>query len=246
MPQTAALTDPTYAALTRDDPNPIKRAVQVRRLADALRLAADLNPRRIVDFGGGDGALCRQAATVWPGAELVCFEPAPQLAAEARLLLAETPQVRVAAEESALPSGGADLVFCTEVFEHLPPAETVRALDEIVRILAPGGRAVIGVPVEVGPPALAKGAFRAARRPGAFDARAGAIASALVGRAPAKRPLVEISPGRAYYPHHLGFDHRRLADAILARFRLERRAGSPFLAAPAWLNSEIYFRVRRD
>ena len=234
---------PSYAVLTREDPNPLKRAVQNRRLADALGLAQDLAPRLVVDYGGGDGALCGSAAALWPEARVICFEPAPQLADQARVLLARTPQAQIVSHEAALPAGADDLVFCTEVFEHLPPVETERALSEIGRILAPGGRAVIGVPVEIGPPALAKGLFRALRRPGAFDARAGAIASAMLGRPPASRPLDEIAAGRAYYPHHLGFDHRALTAAVARRFRIERRTGSPFTALPPWLNSELYLRV---
>lgn len=241
----SAPPEQSYAALTRDDPNPLKRAVQGRRLADALRLAADLVPALVVDYGGGDGALCRSAAQAWPQARVLCFEPAPQLAAQARALLAGAPQAEVVEAEQALPDDAADLVFCTEVFEHLPPAETERALDEIARILKPGGRAVIGVPVEVGPPALAKGLFRALRRPGDFDAAPRSVLQATLGHAPRPRPLAEISPGRAYYPHHAGFDHRPLVRALALRFTLEARSGSPFPALPAWLNSELYVRVRR-
>jgi SAM-dependent methyltransferase len=239
------MSGPSYAALTREDPNPLKRAVQGRRLVDALRLARDLQPRLIVDYGAGDGALCRSAAEIWPSAQLFCFEPAPQLAAEARALLAGTPQATVVTDETALPSGVADLVFCTEVFEHLPALETVRALDEIGRTLRPGGRAVIGVPVEIGPPALPKGVFRALRRPGDFDAGPAGILQALFGHPPASRPANEISAGRAYFPHHLGFDHRPFARALAQRFEIEARAGSPFSALPAWLNSEVYLRARR-
>lgn len=237
--------DPSYAALTRDDPNPLKRAVQARRLSDALRLARELSPGLIVDYGGGDGALCRSAGQLWPQAQVLCFEPAPQLAAQAVALLAQTPQAQVVEDEAALPCAAADLVFCTEVFEHLPPAETARALDEIARILKPGGHAVIGVPVEIGPPALAKGLFRALRRPGDFDARPAAILQAFAGRPPRPRPLAEISAGRAYFPHHTGFDHRPLVREIAGRFELTARAGSPFPALPAWLNSELYVRARR-
>ncbi|HKR88481.1 MAG TPA: class I SAM-dependent methyltransferase [Phenylobacterium sp.] len=236
---------PSYAALTREDPNPLKRAVQGRRLADALRLAQDLSPGLVVDYGGGDGALCRSAAELWPQARVICFEPAPQLAAQAQALLAGVVQARVVEDESALPPEGADLVFCTEVFEHLPPAETARALDEIARVLRPGGHALIGVPVEIGPPALAKGIFRALRRPAEFDARPAVVLQALLGAPPRPRPVAEISAGRAYYPHHAGFDHRPLVQAIAARFELERRAGSPFPGLPAWLNSEVYVRARR-
>lgn len=236
-------SEPSYAELTRGDPNPLKRAVQARRLADALRLARDLAPRLVVDYGGGDGALLQAAGEIWPQARLICFEPAPQLAAQARDLLAASSKAMVVQAEGELPTAAADLVFCTEVFEHLPPAETARALAEIARVLAPEGRAVIGVPVELGPPALAKGAFRALRRPGEFDARPATVLSALLGRPPVPRPVAEISPGRAYYPHHAGFDHRRLLSVVGERFAVERTAGSPLPGLPLWLNSELYVRA---
>jgi SAM-dependent methyltransferase len=236
---------PTYADLTWRDPNPLKRLLQRRRLADALRLARDLSPRLVVDYGGGDGALLAAAAKRWPEARLVCFEPAPMLAAEARARLAATPAALVVEREADLASAGAELVFCTEVFEHLPPAESQRALDEIARILAPGGRLIVGAPVEIGPPALPKGLFRMARRAGDFDARPANIVSATLGRAPAPRPTTEISPGRAYHPHHAGFDHRPLLRELAARFRIEGCSGSPFAALPAWANSELYVRARK-
>jgi hypothetical protein len=112
-------------------------------------------------------------------------------------------------------------------------------------VLRPGGRVVIGVPVELGPPAFAKGCFRAVRRPEDFDARPATILTAALGRPPQPRPLDEISPGRAYYPHHAGFDHRRLVRLVGERFTVERKAGSPFPALPLWLNSELYIRARK-
>jgi len=47
-------------------------------------------------------------------------------------------------ERTGLPDGRYDAVFCTQVLHHLP--EPQRALDEIARLLRPGGRAVISVP----------------------------------------------------------------------------------------------------
>lgn len=219
--------------------------MQRRRLADALaRVPGEFSPRRIIDFGGGDGELAARAAARWPGARVTCFEPWPQMADQAQARLAGLANATVARDEAAL-SPGADLVFCTEVFEHLPPAETDRALDEIDRLLAPGGRLVVGVPVEVGPVALLKGAFRALRRPGDFDGRWPAILAAARGRPPSERFTAELAPGRAYHPHHLGFDHRALRRRLAERFGPVRLTGSPLALAPVLLNSEAYMTATK-
>ena len=231
----------SYAALTRADPNPLKRWVQQRRLHDALAaVRRGPAPRTIVDYGGGDGELLRLAGAIWPQAALTCFEPAPDLADEARANLAATTSACVVQAETDLAPASADLVFCTEVFEHLPDPETAAALDRIDDTLAPGGRLVIGVPMELWAPALAKGLFRALRRPGDFDGRLSHALSAAGGRPPTPRPAVEISPGRAYFPHHAGFDHRRLLGAVRARFDVARVWGSPAAMMPTCLNSEFY------
>lgn len=235
----------SYAELTRADPNPLKRWVQGRRLNDALAGLADgPSPSAIVDYGGGDGELLRRAAALWPQARLTCFEPVPALAAEARANLAGLPAT-VVESESGLAPGVADLVLCTEVFEHLPGPETAAALAAIDGALAPGGRLVIGTPVELWGPALAKGLFRMLRRAGDFDGRPSNILAAATGRPPGPRPVVEISPGRAYFPHHAGFDHRRLLLDVSARFEVERVWGSPGGGLPLWLNSEVYILARK-
>jgi SAM-dependent methyltransferase len=235
----------TYAALTRDDPNPVKRWLQRRRLSDAFRAAGGSTPGLVVDYGGGDGAMSAMAVERWPGCRVICFEPAEALAGQARELLAAVPRAKVVLSEQALPEAAADLIFCTEVFEHLPAAETAQALDEIVRVLKPGGLLVVGVPVEVGAPALPKGLFRMARRAGKFDARLGPILSAVAGRPPSQRETAEIAPGRFYFPHHLGFDHRRLTAEVGRRLRIVRLAGSPAPWLPVALNSEAYLTARK-
>ena len=235
----------SYAALTRGDPNPFKRWLQRRRLTDALGVIRGPAPATVVDYGGGDGELLRLAADLWPGARLICFEPVPALADEARTNLAVVAAAEVVEAEAALPDGVADVVFCTEVFEHLPAEATAAALAEIDRTVAPNGRLVVGVPMELWAPALAKGLFRMARRPDSFDGRLSQVLAASGGRAPRPRPEVEISPGRAYFPHHLGFDHRQLLAAMRQRFDIERVWGSPAAAAPLWLNSEVCILARK-
>lgn len=232
-------SDPSYSDLTWDDPNPVKRWLQRRRILDGLAQAPrDAAIRYLVDYGGGDGMLAQQAAQLWPEAEIVVFEPYDVLAGVARRRLALCPKARVVERENDIPPG-ADIVFCTEVFEHLPEAETARAFWEIDRILKPGGSLVIGVPVEVGPPALFKGLFRRTRRPTAYDADLGRIWRATLGDPAADRPLESLGSDRRYHSFHLGFDHRRLRRRLEASFGQVRWVGSPFAFAPILANSEV-------
>ena len=234
----------SYAALTREDASPLKRWLQERRLRAAVGLV-ETSSRRIVDYGAGDGEVSARLAAARPEAQILCFEPTPKLRAEAEQRL-DPSQARVVADEADLPDGWADTALCLEVMEHLPAAETARALDELHRCLAPGGRLICGVPVEVGPPAAAKGLFRRRRRPDAFDAQPAHIHAAFWGRPPADRPLDPIAPGRAYYPHHLGFDHRRLLADLRERFRFVRQVGSPFGTPLSLVNAELYIVAEKE
>lgn len=228
----------SYSDLTWNDPSPLKRWIQHNRIRHALALVSSERPvARIVDYGGGDGFLAQQATVLWPDAEIVIFEPYAELAAAARGRLSNRPQVRVVERERDIPVG-ADVVFCTEVFEHLPDAETERVLWEVDRILNPGGLVVIGVPVEVGPLALFKGLFRRTRRAAAYDADLGRIWSATLGRAPTDRPMEALGPGRRYHSFHMGFDHRRLRRRLEERFGQVKVVGSPVVFAPVMFNSE--------
>lgn len=231
--------------MTWDDPNSFKRWLQRRRIADALsRIPVGQPIGLIVDYGGGDGFLALHAASRWPEAAIVIFEPYTELAQAARARLSDIPQAFVVEHEADLPTG-AEIVFCTEVFEHLPEAETDRALWEINRLLKPGGLLVIGVPVEIGPIALLKGLFRHARRPRAYDGDLPRIVCAALGSAPSDRPNERLGPDRRYHSFHLGFDHRSLKTRLEAFFGAAQLTGSPVAFAPGWLNAEVYMRFTK-
>ncbi len=235
-----------YADITRNDRNAIKRFLHRRRLNDAVALATRSGrPRVIVDFGAGDGELSRRLAAELPEATIFCYEPVDNLREQAAELLRGQANVVLASSVESLPAAQADVVYCLEVFEHLPPAETGAALADIERLLKPGGLAVIGVPIEIFAPALAKGLLRMWRRPGAFDGRPGNVLAAACGAPPRDRPARIIAPGLSYFPHHTGFDHRRLRRQLAERFDVDRAMCSPVPWLGAAFNSEIVFLARR-
>jgi SAM-dependent methyltransferase len=233
----------TYARKTFSDSNPVKRYFQRTRLRDALRLVEnDPAPERVIDFGAGNGELCKFLAAAFPHSEIVCYEPHPDLLAQARENLAGADNVACTDEA---PSEPADLLFCLEVFEHLPEREAGQVAGHLARLLRDGGRAIVGVPIEIGIPALYKGLFRMVRRFGDHDARPGNVLSAALGRPPRMRPVVELLPGSWYHLHHLGFDHRAFREHLDREFRILDLAASPFRPLGTGVNSELHFVVTR-
>jgi len=235
-----------YSDITFKDKNPIKRWLQQRRLVAATRIADErFNPECVLDFGAGNGELCKLIALQFPKAKIICYEPTPSLMDEAKENLADLPQVHFCTDIEKIADGSVELIFCLEVFEHLPKAETKDTIGQFNRLLISDGAAVIGVPIEIGIPALYKGIFRMSRRFGAFDASIKNVLLAAFYLPPKERPVSEIAPGFAFHHEHMGFDYRNLQALLHARFRLQKVTTSPFSIFGLWLNPEANFLVQK-
>jgi len=123
---------------------------------------------RIIDLGCGEGALVKvfQAR----GYNIIGMD-----------LHYESEHVRRGSIlETGLEGGSFDLVLCMDVIEHLNFADQERALDEIARLLRPGGRLLLTVPN------LAHLASRLS-----FLVRGKLIRTSSIDRHPGDRPLNE-------------------------------------------------------
>lgn len=233
-----------YSESTFKDPNPIKRWLQFRRLATALQLAGSESRANVVcDFGAGNGELCKLLSVRTKAAEIICYEPAAVFLAEARENLEGVPRIQFTSSTEHLSSRSVDVLFCLEVLEHLQPNDLSVAIDEMARLLTEQGRLVLGVPIEVGLPALYKGAFRMTRRYGEFDANIKNVLAAAMYRPPTERPIHRLDPGVEIYPMHMGFDHRTIVSLLTKRFELIGTTSSPFPLGSA-LMPERYFVAR--
>jgi SAM-dependent methyltransferase len=115
---------------------------QARMLAGVLRDVP--RPALIVDVGCGDGLATSVAASVSPGHRFVGVDwsaDALRQASSRGLAL-----VRAGVDGSSLPltSGVADVVIMSELIEHL--VDTDAALDEVGRVLKPGGSLLLSTP----------------------------------------------------------------------------------------------------
>ncbi len=235
--------DVDYAKLTTNDRNPIKRNLQKLRLAHSLRVLNELPANfsgKILDFGAGNGELCKQIGLRFPQSQLVCYEPAPKLRKQALQNTQGFNNIKVVGDLQAIENDTFDFIFCLEVFEHLPDGPLEQALAIQKKLLKKDGRLILGVPNELFLPALLKGSFRLTRRYGEVDAIPLNILKATLGRPPLNRPQV-LFDDLPYIIRHMGFDYRKFRKTVEKYFNIEKTYGSPLPVLPLSLNFEIYF-----
>ena len=103
-------------------------------------------PLRILDVGCGTGRTLAQIAAALPGHQYFGVDLSPFYLAEARSTLADVPEVSLVvenAEQLPFRDGYFDVVTSTFLLHELPRRARRRAIAEMARVLAPGGRLVI-------------------------------------------------------------------------------------------------------
>jgi SAM-dependent methyltransferase len=133
---------PSELAAARGEPSYVWRSGQERRLAMIVAAAPAIGQGgRVLEAGCGLGAYIGQIARRYtPHVE--AFDIEPERVAQAR---AEAPHALVAAAEGLpYPTARFDVAFSNEVIEHV--RDDHAAVAEMVRVLRPGGRAIIFCP----------------------------------------------------------------------------------------------------
>ncbi|RII17286.1 putative S-adenosylmethionine-dependent methyltransferase [Streptomyces sp. YIM 130001] len=116
---------------------------QARMLADALG-PAGAEPSVVLDVGCGDGTAARAAAPLLAGHRVVGVDWSQDALRRARTHMSDV--IRGELSDAGLPlsPGCADAVLFSEVIEHLVDPDS--ALDELRRVLKPGGHLMISTP----------------------------------------------------------------------------------------------------
>jgi SAM-dependent methyltransferase len=145
-----------------------------------------------------------------------------------------------------------DVVTCMEVLEHCLEDERRRVIHVLAEAVAPGGVAIVSVPIEIGPSLAGKQFFRAVaglRRLGDYAHRERYsprdMLRGMCGRPVARVSIERAGPDGPYrYYGHKGFDYRDVERELSARFTIVAKRFTPIPLAGAVLNSQAWFLCR--
>jgi len=105
-----------------------------------------LQPKRLLDYGGGDGKFAVICAESLPLEEIVTYDPAPRMTSLARSLCANFKQIRVTEAVDEIQSETFDVVTLNGVWMCLTSREAcLVTLSEIARLLPPNGHLIASV-----------------------------------------------------------------------------------------------------
>jgi SAM-dependent methyltransferase len=238
----------TYAERTYNSPIRIVRYAHKRRFQLICAQALQDKPQVVLDYGSGDAEMLLMLLSdpnCPPTTQAIAFESwyAENLAQHLRELPDQSVTGRIAVEtsEDAVESSSCDVVACGNVLEHVTLAQRYRFYDFARRILRPGGRVVIDVPVELGPALLVKTFTRRVIKSYDREYSMSELIKAGVG-------CKVFDPGRfdprgkeEFFVSHKGFDYRLLVQEMAGwGFVIERVEPSPVTWLPAPLaNQEV-------
>ena len=144
-----------YEKQTVDNPNPIARFDHRARMRKSKQLVMPFltDSVTLLDYGCGQGRflheLARQVKDRQPHVSLLGYDP---------YLSARFDGYTVVSDAGAMVAESVDILTSLKVCEHLTEAELQSFVDFAVRVLAPQGRLLVTVPIEIGPVVLLQGA----------------------------------------------------------------------------------------
>ena len=210
--------------------------------------------KRLVDYGSGDGTFLAMVRRDFSA--LLGVDHSQESVDLCKGRFAEHPHIQFARPdvlESAEHSAAYDVVTCMEVLEHCVDSVRHQVLDDLFRLVKPGGVIAVSVPIETGPSLLVKEAMRtlaALRNLGDYKYKETYTPRELLkmtfaGPATAiERPVYHATATDPGQHGHKGFNWARIAAELSERARVEQRTFSPLSWSQGLLSSQAFLLCR--
>lgn len=120
------------------------RDAHFRHLADQFIASLPSREARVLDYSCGEALDAARIASHC--AELILAEPAPNVRARLKARFGDVANIRIIALDDlpACEAHSVDFVMMNSVAQYMKPADLDAALAEIHRLIAPGGRLLLG------------------------------------------------------------------------------------------------------
>ncbi len=205
-----------YEKQTVANPNPIARFSHRARLRKSKKLALPYltGGATLLDYGCGEGRFLHELAAELngqTGATLIGYDP---------YLTAQFDGYRVVSDPTAIAAESVDILTCLEVCEHLTDAETEEFINFALKVLKPGSKLLVSVPIEIGPAVLMKIPTRSLLHRARPDVTVSEFFKSAFFAKPARRADDVKSS-------HRGFDWRATRDTLARNFSCEHIEFSP-------------------
>lgn len=220
----------------------ITRLAHQSRFLQVLDALENHSYRRVLDFGCGDGWLLKVAREKGLIQSGYGVDISDYMLSACEELFQGTDKflfLKPNEMKAKISPQSCDLVLCTETLEHVGNAE--RAIADFLAYAKPDAKAIISVPIEIGPSLLVKqiGRYLAnlKGRYGYERYRFSELISASIfwdaeSFPSSHRENVELKA-------HKGFDYRKLEKIVAEKIAIERCYFSPFPPLRNLLNSTI-------
>ena len=221
------------------------------RFRVGLRLIGPSVPK-LLDYGCGDGTFLAMAANrvqeAW-GADIAADQ-----VIDCQKRLASFTNLRfctISELADDIHSGAYPVVTCMETLEHCTAPIVEVVLRDLARLVSPGGRVIISVPIEIGPTFLLKSVVRrAAAWRGLSDYRhyekyafRNALRMVFARRDTVLDRPVYGEPDAPSHSHY-GFNWRAMRERVRAHLTVERNLFSPLGYFGGWVSSQAWFICR--
>jgi 2-polyprenyl-3-methyl-5-hydroxy-6-metoxy-1,4-benzoquinol methylase len=208
-------------------------------------------PQKILDYGSGDGTFLVMAAPRIKSGWGADIEPGQVRDCQKRLeSISHLQFSTIDALSDPIHAGAYDVVTCMETLEHCTAPIVEVVLSDLARLVAPNGRVIISVPIEIGPTFFLKTVIRNhAARNGLSDYKnyekypfSEALRMIFATRSTAvPRP----APNSQYgINSHYGFNWKALRERVRAHLKIEKTLFTPLGWLGGYVSSQAWFLCR--
>lgn len=233
----------SYADLTFNSKNILKKFSHQRRFVTALKLIVPRPGEAILDYGTGDGHMMALLKEKCVDLSIVGYDPFPD--EQIRDVCLRYPDINFFQNRELLNDSVFDKVCCFETLEHFEHPEVHDHVDFLCKRTKPNGKIFVSVPVEIGPPSVVKNLVRMKIGLSHNSSSLGNILKCAFYRPDSVKRIKE--DGGGYIQSHLGFDFRKIPDYFRNHgVYIEYCEYAPFNFSGSVANSQVFFCFRKS